>query len=178
MDWGGPPYAWSALLVEAPAGVHQFLLASGDPARPFACAEVRVRTERAGDADPPIATGAWPVERAWSREMENLYSAWVARLFLIDAGAKAGWRPLHQVLRDPKRNLLWGYLGLGEDNVQSKTKVYLTPDCADAPSSCARTSPGRCACLSPCASACAATRSTARCARPRRSPTSRPNGTT
>jgi hypothetical protein len=132
-DWGGPPYAWTVTVEDVPAGVHQFLLASGDPAQPFACAEVRVRAARAGEADPPIATGAWPVERAWSRELENLYSAWVARLFLVDAGAKAGWRPLHQVLRDSKRNLLWGYLGLGEDNVQSKTKVYLTPDCADTP---------------------------------------------
>ncbi|MBN1771875.1 MAG: hypothetical protein JXB32_11470 [Deltaproteobacteria bacterium] len=131
--WGGPPYAWSVTLDAAPAGTHDLVLTSGDPARPFACASVKVAAP--GKNDPPSQgfTGAWPVERAWSREMENLYAAWVARLFLVDPGAKAGWRPLHQVVRDPKRNILYGFLGLNEDNPKAKVKVSLTPDCADTP---------------------------------------------
>lgn len=132
-SWGGPPYAWSVVLDEAPAGRHEVLVTSGDPARPFACARVAVVAPTKGETLPPIATGAWPIERAWDPALENLYSAWVARLFLVDPGAKAGWRPLHQVVRDPKRNILYGHLGLREDEPASKVKVVLGPDCADTP---------------------------------------------
>jgi hypothetical protein len=131
--WGGPPYAWSAT-IEAPAeGTQRFALASDDPAHPYACGEVKLLA--AGKTVPPrpIATGAWTITRAWSRELENLYSAWIARLFLVDVGAKAGWRPAHQVLRDPKRNILYGYLGFREDDPEANSKVYLAPDCADTP---------------------------------------------
>jgi hypothetical protein len=131
--WGGPPYAWSVSIDAAPAGVRRFLLTSGNPARPFACGEVTVAEPSKTDGATTIATGVWTITRAWDREMEDLYSTWVARLFLVDPGAKAGWRPLHQVLRDPKRNLLYGNLGLREDDPRSKVKVVLTPDCADTP---------------------------------------------
>jgi hypothetical protein len=131
--WGGPPSSWSVTIDAAMAGVQQVLLASGDPSRPYACAEVNVATTRSGDEEPPISTGAWSIRREWNREMEDLYAAWIGRLFLVDPGAKAGWRPLHQVLRDPKRNILYGYLGLNEDDAKAKVKVILTPDCADTP---------------------------------------------
>ncbi len=131
--WGGPPYAWSVTLDAAPAGTHEFVLTSGDPARPFACASLKVAAPRPDAAPAGGFSGAWPVKRAWSRELENLYSAWVARLFLVDPGAKAGWRPLHQVVRDPKRNILYNFLGFNEDDPAGKVKVSLTPDCADTP---------------------------------------------
>jgi hypothetical protein len=131
--WGGPPNAWSVTLDAAPAGTHEFVLTSGDPSRPFACASVTVAAPGKNDVPAQGFTGAWPVKRAWSRELENLYAAWVARLFLVDPGAKAGWRPLHQVTRDPRRNILYNFLGLNEDNVEAKVKVSLTPDCADTP---------------------------------------------
>ncbi|NMC69184.1 MAG: hypothetical protein GYA57_03830 [Myxococcales bacterium] len=131
--WGDPPHAWSVTVDEVPAGTHEFVLTSDDPAHPFACASVKVAAP--GRKDPPSQgfSGAWPVERAWSRAMEDLYSAWVERLFLVDPGAKAGWRPLHQVMRDPKRNFLYDHLGLNEDNPRARVKVVLTPDCADTP---------------------------------------------
>ena len=131
--WGGPPFAWGATIDAAEEGVHKFLLISNDPAHPFACAEVHVAVPARNEVAPTIATGAWAIQRKWSREMENLYSAWIARLFLVDPGAKAGWRPLHQVLRDSKRNILFDYLGLREDDAESKVKVVLAPDCADTP---------------------------------------------
>jgi hypothetical protein len=75
----------------------------------------------------------WPVERAWDRDVENLYAAWVGRLFRVDPGARAGWRPLHVVFRDAKRNILWGYLGLDEDNAKADHVVVAEPDCGDTP---------------------------------------------
>ncbi|MBI5490233.1 MAG: hypothetical protein HY905_23055 [Deltaproteobacteria bacterium] len=133
LAWGGPPYAWTAMVDAPAAGTHQFLLASKDAAHPHACGTVTVVPADKVVAAPAIASGAWTITRAWNHEMENLYSAWIARLFLVDVGAKAGWRPLHQVLRDPKRNILYGYLGLREDDADAGMKVYLTPDCADTP---------------------------------------------
>ncbi|MBI5499306.1 MAG: hypothetical protein HY907_03620 [Deltaproteobacteria bacterium] len=133
VGWGGPPFAWTAV-VEAPvAGPHRFVLASADARHPHACGSVDVVPVDKAVPLRPIATGAWRVTRAWSREMEDLYSAWIGRLFLVDIGAKGGWRPAHQVLRDPKRNILYGYLGLREDDVKAPTEVILAPDCADTP---------------------------------------------
>jgi hypothetical protein len=130
--WGGPPWAWSVTLESAPVGVQRFQVASGDPVHPFACGEVEVvPVERAPRG--AAGKGVWPVERAWDRETENLYAAWVGRLFRVDPGARAGWRPLHTVFRDPKRNILYGHLGLGEDDPASAHVVVAGPDCGDLP---------------------------------------------
>jgi hypothetical protein len=130
--WGGPPWSWSVTLESAPVGTHRFLVASGDPAHPHACGEIEVvPPERAARAVP--GKGIWPVERAWDRGMENLYAAWIGRLFRVDPGARAGWRPLHTVLHDPKRNFLYGHLGLDEDNTAAEHSVVAGPDCGDTP---------------------------------------------
>ncbi len=131
-QWGGPPYAWAVTIPEPSAGRKRFLLASGDPERPLGCGEVEValgpRPRREF-----LPSGAWQAERAWDRRTEDLYSAWVARLFLVEPGAKAGWRPMHQVLHDRKRNILHGHLGLGEDGPATKRRTVVMPDCADTP---------------------------------------------
>jgi hypothetical protein len=130
--WGGPPWSWSAVIESAPAGSLYFELRSSDPTRPLSCASVVV-APTAPPAIRPHWTGIWLVERAWDRDMEDLYSAWVGRLFLVDPGARAGWRPLHQVLHDAKRNILYGHLGLNEDDERAKVHVIVAPDCADTP---------------------------------------------
>jgi len=130
--WGGPPWSWSVTMESAPPGTHRFVVASGDPAHPLACGSVEV----AAQAPATRATrekSVWPVERAWDGETESLWAAWVGRLFRVDPGARAGWRPLHTVLRDPKRNFLWGHLGLGEDDPASEDVVVAEPDCGDTP---------------------------------------------
>src|ERR1700760_3290699 len=43
--------------------------------------------------------------------------------------AAPSWNALHEVLRDQSRNMLFDYLGLGEDAM----KIVLRPDCADLP---------------------------------------------
>ncbi|MBN1772305.1 MAG: hypothetical protein JXB32_13635 [Deltaproteobacteria bacterium] len=131
-SWGGPPWAWSVTVPSPAAGTRQVLVRSTDPARPLACGAVEVLAEAPRKPRAP-RSGVWEVTRAWNRELENLYAAWFQRLFLVDAGAKAGWRPLHQVLHDPRRNLLWGYLGLDEDDPEGPEPVVVAPDCGDTP---------------------------------------------
>ncbi|MFC2164639.1 hypothetical protein ACFLT2_06565 [Acidobacteriota bacterium] len=59
--------------------------------------------------------------------MENLYSAWIERLFL-NAEEGQAWDFLHDLMRDAESNLLHNHLGLNEDNA-----LILDPDCADKP---------------------------------------------
>ena len=61
--------------------------------------------------------------------MENLYSAWIEKMFDDPLDAQPSWPALHEVLRDQKRNFLFNYLGANEDQI----KMVLRPDCADTP---------------------------------------------
>ena len=78
-------------------------------------------TERLGDA------------HTWDHRYENFYSAWIATLFDAPVDQSLDFRPLHQALRDPARNFLYGYLGLREDDPKNKAAIKATPDCADLP---------------------------------------------
>jgi hypothetical protein len=69
----------------------------------------------------------WPVRNSWDRATENLFSAWIATLFDAPLDVELSWKTWHDVLRDPSRNFLFNYLGLGEDNLLRS----LRPDCAD-----------------------------------------------
>ncbi|MBI5491088.1 MAG: hypothetical protein HY905_27400 [Deltaproteobacteria bacterium] len=130
--WGGPPWSWSVTLESAPQGTHRFVVASGDPAHPLACGTVEVAASGGAEVE-RAGKSVWPVERAWDGAMEDLYASWVGRLFRVDPGARAGWRPLHTVFRDPKRNFLWNHLGLGEDDPGSEHVAVVEPDCGDTP---------------------------------------------
>ena len=70
--------------------------------------------------------------KGWSRTEETLYSAWIEALF-ADADERSSWNALHEVLRDPARNLLHDRLGLGEDDASGPNALVMTPDCADNP---------------------------------------------
>jgi len=69
------------------------------------------------------------MHNAWSRATENLYSAWIEKLFDAPLDVELSWPALHVGLRDRSRNFLFDYLGLGEDD----TKIIYRPDCADLP---------------------------------------------
>ena len=68
------------------------------------------------------------MRNTWNRASENLFSAWIEKLFDDPLDAEPSWPALHEVVRDPSRNFLFNHLGLNED-----AKIYLRPDCADLP---------------------------------------------
>jgi hypothetical protein len=71
----------------------------------------------------------WPIRNTWNRATENLYSAWIEKLFDAPTDAAPSWKALHEVLRDRSRNLLFNHLGLREDQIG----IVYHPDCADLP---------------------------------------------
>jgi hypothetical protein len=128
--YGGPPYFWFAEVASPAAGPWRATLARHNV--PAECntitREIVVRAEK-----PPqpsaAAVGAWPLRNSWNRATENLYSAWIEKLFDAPLDVAPSWPALHEVLRDRSRNLLFNYLGLGEDEVG----MIIRPDCADHP---------------------------------------------
>ncbi len=69
------------------------------------------------------------MREAWDRDSENLYSAWIEKLFEAPLDDQPSWKALHEVLRDRTRNVLYNHLGLREDE---KGQI-IQPDCADVP---------------------------------------------
>jgi len=125
---GGPPYFWFAEVASPAAGTWHAQLA-----RDRAPAECRTITREIAvrDDTPPrphaTSGSVWPVRNSWNRATENLYSAWIEKLFDAPLDAAPSWKALHEVLRDRSRNLLFNHLGLREDEVA----MVLRPDCAD-----------------------------------------------
>jgi hypothetical protein len=127
-DQGGPPYFWFAEVASPAPGTWHATLTPDHP--PPGCSTITRDIAVRAEAPPPLraTTGSlWPVRNAWNRETENLYSAWIAKLFDGPLDAELSWPTLHDVLRDRSRNFLFNYLGIGEDQVP----MILRPDCAD-----------------------------------------------
>jgi hypothetical protein len=123
---GGPPFWWYVEAgTEAPGRYRVALDGGGDVA---ACREVEVGAPR--PPRPHSAAWTWAVTRNWNRATENLFSAWVEKLFDAPLDDEPSWRTLHEVTRQPDRNLLHDHLGLGEDDEHG---LRLEPDCADLP---------------------------------------------
>ena len=127
---GGPPYFWFAEVASPEAGTWRVQLAR-DRA-PAECSTITREIAVRKDAPPrPSATqgSVWPVRNAWDRGAENLYSAWIEKLFDAPLDAAPSWKALHEVLRDRSRNALFNHLGLREDEIG----LFIRPDCADLP---------------------------------------------
>ena len=127
---GGPPYFWLAEVASPAAGTWRATLAV-DRA-PAGCSTItRDIVVRAARPPRPSATpgSVWPLRNTWNRATENLFSAWIEKLFDDPLDAAPEWPALHVVLRDPSRNFLFNHLDLGEDAM----KMVLRPDCADLP---------------------------------------------
>ena len=127
---GGPPYFWFAEVAAPVAGTWQAKLAR-DRA-PAECSTItREIAVRAVEPPRPRATegSIWPLRDTWNCGTENLYSAWIEKLFDAPLDAAPSWKALHEVLRDRSRNLLFNHLGLGEDSMN----LVIRPDCADLP---------------------------------------------
>src|SRR5215467_8125991 len=127
---GGPPYFWFAEIKAPAAGSWHATLTpqqAGAGCGPIT-REIKVRPDKLGG--PGSAAGStWPLRNTWNRASENLFSAWIEKLFDDPLDAEPSWPALHVVLRDRSRNFLFDHLGLGEDEM----KIVLRPDCADLP---------------------------------------------
>jgi hypothetical protein len=128
--YGGPPYFWFAEVNTPAAGTWRATLARDRAPAPCSTIsrEIVVRADR---PPRPSATegSVWPLRNSWNRSTENLFSAWIEKLFDTPIDAELSWPALHNGLRDPSRNVLFNHLGLGEDQM----KMILRPDCADLP---------------------------------------------
>lgn len=79
-------------------------------------------------------SGIWRIRTQWTQIAEKRYSKWIETLFRpMESEKNKGWRVLHHVLRNPKRNTLYNRLGLNEDNQHSRIKVKAVADCGDTP---------------------------------------------
>jgi hypothetical protein len=121
---GGPPYVWYAEVASPAVGTWHATLTSSQ------CGAItRDVAVRDTPAPPPAGSpsAVWPVRAAWNRATENLYSAWIEKMFDAPLDAEPSWKNLRLVLRDKSRNMLFNYLGLGEDEIATP----ISPDCAD-----------------------------------------------
>jgi hypothetical protein len=126
----GPPYVWFAEVTAPAAGTwHAKLTSDGAAAE---CGTI-TRDIAVRDDEPPRPRAAegsvWPLRNTWSRATEDLYSAWIEKLFDAPLDAAPSWPALHEVLRDRTRNFLFDHLGLHEDEIG----MIIRPDCADLP---------------------------------------------
>ena len=126
---GGPPYFWFAEIASPAVGNWQAKLTRVN-ASPQ-CREVTrdIAVQRKPSAKPRAAKGVWPLRDAWTRETENLYAAWIEKLFDAPLDEELSWKSMDKVLHDPSRNILFNHLGLRED----EKGAIIQPDCADVP---------------------------------------------
>ncbi len=125
---GPPPSAYASLGARPAGKVRVVAVRAGEVA---GCIEVTIETR-----GKPIRFSSgrrpWQLTRAWDRVTEDLYSAWIEKLFDAKVDEQPSYAALHDLTRDPKKNLLFDHLALGED-APSPDGLKLDPDCADLP---------------------------------------------
>ena len=126
---GGPPYFWFAEVASPAAGTWQAMLVRNDASADCKTVTREIVVQRKPSAGPRAGKGVWPLREAWDRDTENLYSAWIEKLFDAPLDEAPSWKAMHEVLRDRSRNVLYNHLGLREDE---KGQI-IQPDCADVP---------------------------------------------
>jgi hypothetical protein len=125
----GPPYIWFAEIAAPDAGTWQAKLVREGAAPECRNVTREIAVQRKAGSRARAGKSVWPINDAWNRANENLYSAWIAKLFDAPLEEAPSWKAMHEVLRDPTRNLLFDHLGLRED----QKGQAIRPDCADVP---------------------------------------------
>ena len=129
--YGGPPYGLVAEIPDPAPGRWRVALGDGEVVQ--ACRKIWVRRRRPKQPElDPEEDPVWRARWKWERDTENLYSVWIEHLFEAPLDAEPTWRPLHVLLRNRERNLLFDHLGLDEDG-PGRSALTLRPDCADLP---------------------------------------------
>jgi hypothetical protein len=127
---GGPPYHWLVEVSAPPAGKWQAQLTRDAPCGggELATLNFTVGKFNVRSSETP-RTSLWLQRAEWTPALDNLYSAWIERMFDAPLDAQPSWNALHEVLRDRSRNFLFDHLGAAED----EQNVSIRPDCADLP---------------------------------------------
>ena len=127
---GGLPYYWLAEVAAAGEGQWQAKLVRSGAEGECASITRSIHVRKTSGGIPGDAQNSvWPIRGSWNRAAENLYSAWIEKLFDAPLEDQLSWPALHDVLRDKTRNFLFGHLGLRED----EKGMTIRPDCADLP---------------------------------------------
>jgi hypothetical protein len=119
---GGPPYWLSAEFRAEKEGSCKIWI--GHEKSPLVEKTVSIGKETQIDVSTSFI---WSSRQSWTHPLENLYAAWIERLFQ-EKGEGFSWDYLHHVLRVEGNNILYDHLGLNED-----VDLILDPDCADLP---------------------------------------------
>ena len=128
---GGPPYFWTTTVTPKTGAWTATLTQPQCPVGQGATTLAIAVTDHGRWPPAPPKHGVWPTRQTWNRDLENVYSAWIEALFDAPDSEQPSWPALHHVLRDPKRNLLFDYLGAREDS--ARDAPFIRPDCADLP---------------------------------------------
>lgn len=115
IEAGGPPWSLRSTLPRVEQG--RYRIEARRAEQTVGCVEVVV-----GDGESRRGSGQW------DGATQALYAAWIEHLFDAPPEEALNFPSLEPVLRDPRRNFLFNYLGKGEDR-----QVFATPDCADLP---------------------------------------------
>lgn len=115
---GGPPYVWFAEVASPTAGAWRATLGGGGIFSGCGAMtkEIEVSAQKTS-ASRATGGAVWALRGKWDRATENLYSAWIAKLFDAPLEAEQSWKTWHEVLRNPSRNVLFNHLGTGEDSL-------------------------------------------------------------
>ncbi len=124
----GPPSVWFAEVATPAAGAWRAVLTLDSSVGGCSTVTKEIEVSATKPAGPPAAErGLWELRNSWNRETENLYSAWIAKLFDAPLEAEPSWKNWSDVLRDRSRNMLFNHFGQDEDKAVSTVR----PDCAD-----------------------------------------------
>ncbi len=119
IERGGPPWSLSTTIDNAQAGVYRFEIVRNGSV--ITCRHITV-------AEGNNRTLQDQTRLVWDQTTEAFYSAWIEQLFDAPPEDDLNFPSLDPIARDPNRNFLHNYLGLGEDNAS-----VVPPDCADLP---------------------------------------------
>jgi hypothetical protein len=129
---GGPPWGYAAEVPNPAPG--KWRVGMVDSGVVLGCKRIKVhsvrwsvRRQRTLEED-----SVWTAYRRWTRHTENLFSLWIERLFAAPVESEPTWPAMHELVRNPQRNLLHDHLGMGEDTLGKRAQT-LKPDCADFP---------------------------------------------
>lgn len=112
---GGPPWSLRGTLYGPASG--RFRIEAMRGRKAAACTEIQVSGGRS-----KRGSGEWGIAE------EALFAVWVEHLFDAPLSESLSFDSLQSVLRDPRRNFLYNYLGADEDR-----RLWSEPDCADLP---------------------------------------------